>query len=192
MQTIHLEPNMVPPALRGSYSGKSFKARICEKVTIPSTAGLWEGGSRDTYRIIELETGRTVEPINHNAAPWNSARHDVEVTLKPGIAIVEHTIFCGKDLGLTFYIHPDNAAKLLPKPAELTAFELIVLKATASYKSSYGGMDRYEMARRDSPGDSYPTRDEWAAAKQTLINLGMLTKAGAITPKGRNAVPSRY
>jgi hypothetical protein len=97
-------------------------------------------------------------------------------------------------MGLTFYVHPDNATKLLPAPqAELTAFEKIVLSATASYKSSYAGMDRYEMARRDCRnGTPFPTRDDWALAKQTLINLGLLNKAGAITPAGRNAIPSRY
>ncbi len=186
--TIHLEPTMVPAAMRGAYAGKQFKARVCETMTIPMTAGLWEGGSRDTFQVIRLDDGATVDAVQHNAAPWNAARRDIEVKLVPGIAVVEHTIFCGNDMGLTFYVHPDNAAKLLPAPVELTAFEQIVLNATAGYKSSYGGRDRYEMAQGDYRGQAYPTRSEWDAAKQSLIGRGMLNKAGAITVSGRNAV----
>jgi hypothetical protein len=194
MTTIYLDPNMVPANLRRGYDGKKFKARVCESMTIPITAGLWDGGSRDTYQIIRLEDGALLEPINHNAAPVNGERCEIKVKFEPGIAVIEHSITCGKDMGLTFYVHPDNATKLLPAPqAELTVFEKIVLCATASYKSSYGGMDRYEMARRDCRNETlFPTRDDWALAKQTLINLGLLNKAGAITPAGRNAIPSRY
>ena len=193
MQTIYLDPNMVPAALLGGYSGKKFKAVVTTSVTINGQDGLWSGGSRDTFRAIKLETGETVPVSDNMSAPWDNTRKDRTIELKPGIAVIEHSIFCGKDMGLTFYVHPENAAKLLPAPtAELTAFEQIVLNATCSYKSSYNGMDRYEMARRDCRnGTPYPSRDEWNIAKQTLINLGLLNKAGAVTPKGRNASTSR-
>lgn len=193
--TIYLEPNMVPAALRRGYDGKKFKANVCEQMTIPATAGLWEGGSRDKYSVVQIETGREIEPVNHNAAPWNSSRHDVTVKLEPGIAVVEHSISCGKDMGLTFYVHPDNAAKLLPAPsAELNEHEKLVLNATASFKSSYGGRDRYQMATDDLryARKPYPSREQWEHAKQLLISKGLLNKAGAITPAGRNARPSRY
>ena len=62
--------------------------------------------------------------------------------------MVEHTIFCGKDHGLTFYVHPDSAAKLLPSESvELTPNQKLVLNATASLKSSYNGKDRYENSK---------------------------------------------
>jgi hypothetical protein len=102
-------------------------------------------------------------------------------------------------MGLTFYVHPDNAAKLLPAPgAELSAHESIVLQATCSYKSSYNGRDRYSMAHDDArwgkPGalESFPTREQWQQAKDSLIAKGLLAKNGAVTPKGRNAKPARY
>jgi hypothetical protein len=193
-QTIYLEPNMVPASLRGSYAGKMFKACVCETMTIPMTAGLWDSGSRDTYTVVQFETGRTLEPMR-NQAPWDWSRRDIEVKLEPGIAVIEHSISCGKDYGLTFYVHPDNATKLLPAPVELTEHETIVLNATRGYKSSYGGMDRYEMARRDhqyNAKTAFPTREQWETAKQALIGCGLLNKAGAITTKGRNALPSRY
>jgi hypothetical protein len=190
---IYLDPNMVPAALRGAYSGKKFKAVVCTQTTIPADAGLWSGGTRNTYQIIDLETGRALQASDNMSAPWDQSRKDRMIAIWPGIAVVEHSQFCGKDMGLTFYVHPDNAAKLLPAPsAELTNHESIVLQATCSYKSSYNGKDRYEMARprsweRAELLAAYPTREQWDAAKQTLIAKGLLNKAGAVTPAGRNA-----
>ena len=195
MNTIYLDPKMVPASLRGSYSGKAFKARVCETVTIPSYAGNWSGGSRDTYKAIDFETGNDVAVSDNVSAPWDK-RSDRTVTLSPRFCVVEHTIFCGKDLGLTFYVHPETAVKLLPAPAaELSETESLVLNATKSFKSSYGGKDRYQMAMderrwaKDAP--PFPSREQWEAAKQSLISKGLLNKAGAITVNGRNAIPSK-
>lgn len=196
MTAIYLDPNMIPTALRGGYNGKKFKAVVTTEVTIPADAGLWSGGTRNTFQLIHLETGKAVQASDNMSSPWNEARKDQQITLQPGFAVVEHSLFCGKDMGLTFYVHPDNAAKLLPAPAaELSKHESIVLQATCSYKSSYNGRDRYQMARCDTRVvdlGTFPTREQWDAAKQALIAKGLLNKAGAVTPAGRNARPSRY
>jgi hypothetical protein len=196
---IYLEPSMVPDALRAGYSGKKFKVRVVSEVTIPSYAGNWDGGSRDAYRLVELESGRDVAASDNVSAPWDK-RSDRRIVLRPGFAVVEHSIFCGKDMGLTFYVHPDNAAKLLPAPAaELSPYEKTVLEATIGKKSSYGGQDRYDMAKSDcayssywkayglSEGVPFPTRAQWQEAKDSLIAKGLLNKAGAVTTAGRNA-----
>lgn len=192
MTTIHLDPAMVPASMRGSYGGKTFKASVCEQVTIPADAGLWSGGSRDTYTMIELVSGRTVPFPGQNEAPWGS-RSERRVALEPGYTVVCHSMFCGKDMGLTFYVHADNAAKLLPAPTvELTDHEKVVLYGTRCYKSSYGGKDRYQITCEQDYGSSYRmSRGEWNAAKATLIGKGLLNKQGAITPAGRNAAPDR-
>ena len=190
MNTIYLDPNQVPYALRGSYSGKQFRAIVCESVEVPITAGLWDGGSRDEYYFVELATGRSVRPETQNLAPWSGDRRGYQGELPQGVALVCHSIFCGKDSGLTFYIRPDAAAKLLPENVELSEHEKIVLNATRSYKSSYNGMDRYQMAKSYAYGakrEEFPSRAQWDEAKQSLISKGMLNKAGAITNKGRNA-----
>jgi hypothetical protein len=192
MNTIYLDARMVPSHLPGTYTGQKFKARVTESVTIPIDAGLWSGGSRDKYHAIDLATGRQVEMPGQREAPWGD-RREYQVTLEPGIAVVEHSIFCGKDMGLTFYMHPANAAALLPAPVELSPVERLVLVATASLKSSYGGRDRYQMAQdeyscRKALGETlYPSRVEWEATKAGLVAKGFLNKAGAITPAGRNA-----
>lgn len=195
---IALEPNQVPQHLRGSYPGRKFAAVVGEQMTIPADAGLWSGGSRDVYSVIRLGDGAAIDAVNHNLAPWGDGRRDIPVTLRQGFAVVCHSHFRGKDSGLTFYVHPSDAAAMLPAPAaDLTAHEKLVLEATASLKASYGGKDRYEMSRENAAGysgkapEGFPTRAEWETAKLSLISRGFLNKAGAITPAGKNARGAR-
>jgi hypothetical protein len=180
MKTIYLDPEQVPSHLRGTYSGKQFKAVVTESWSIPADAGLWAGGSRETYLIVRLADGAAIEPVNHQAAPWDK-RADKPVKLEPGIAVVRHSMFSGKDMGLTFYIHPADVVKMLPAGAAitLTAQERSTLEIIDTYKSSY----RLEYAER--AGMSRAVYDE---TKTALIARGLLNKSGAITNAGRNAL----
>jgi hypothetical protein len=193
-KSIALENSQVPAHLRGSYSGRKFSAVVCDEVRIPCTAGLWDGGSRDTYTLVNVETGASIEASDNMSAPWSRSTADRVVKLQPGFAVIEHSMFCGKDMGLRFYVHPENAAKLLPAPAApLSAHERLVLDATCGLKSSYMGKDRYEMSfdnvRYRAPEEraSFPTRSQWDAAKASLIGKGLLNRAGAVTVAGKNA-----
>lgn len=192
MNTIYLNAKDVPQYLRGDYTGKKFSVNTSTEGYIPNTAGLWEGGSRDTYKLIELSTGRSVSITDVTSAPWDASRTEKRFPMRPGFAIVCHSMFCGRDAVLTFTIHPDDATKMLPASGEsLAPFESIVLKATREYKSSYNGQDRYQMAKGGisyfDRGNAFPSRSEWESAKQSLIARKFLNKAGAITPDGRNA-----
>ena len=196
-QTIYLEPSQVPAAIRGAYTGKQYRAVICDSVFIPSDAGTWSGGSRTLYSAIHLSTGESRPECDSYAAPWDSSRKDQRVQLKPEFAIISHSIFCGKDMGLTIYIHPINAAQLLPAPIELNQLERAVLKYTKEKKSSYMGQDRFDMLlsdlkynfkREELNLDPIPTRNDWNLAKDSLINKGLLNARGAITTKGKNAI----
>jgi hypothetical protein len=194
MQTIHLEPSQVPAALRGAYDGRKFKAVVCESVEIPVTAGLWDGGSRDFYKAIDLATGQVGHGSFQDEAPWGN-RQARQFKIEPGLVVVMHSIFCGQDMGLTFYMHPQNATALLPARADLTSLEKMILEATRSLKSSYMGRDRYQMKLEDyrysadaKNSIAFPTRAEWEQCKADLYGKGYLNKAGAITVKGRNAI----
>ena len=126
--------------------------------------------------------------MSSDAAPWDKERsHDQTVALSPSFVVVSHSIFQGKDMGLTFYVHPAVAAKMLPAPVELSDLDKTILSATVNYKSSYGGLDRYQMAQRDQYGKLFPTREAWELGKESLASRGLLNKAGAITVAGRNA-----
>jgi len=199
MTAIHLEASQVPAHLKGGYSGRKFCAIVCERVTIPADAGLWSGGTRSSFNAVSLLDGRSVPFPGQDSAPWNQSRRDQEVNLVPGVVIVESSMFCGKDMGLRFYVHPANAAALLPAPSgELSAIDKLVLKSRR-FKSSYMGKDRYDMMRSEVWGvsaytrlqtcpQSFPTRDEWKACEASLAARGLLNKAGAITVSGRNAI----
>ena len=193
MSTIYLKPSDVPQNLRGAYTGKQFKAEISDTGFVPADAGTWGGGSRDTYRYIELATGRSVPISDASSAPWDASRRDNTFPLRPGFAVVMHSMFCGKDHGLTFTVHPNDATKMLPSGNELTEHEKTVLTATKSYKASYAGMDRYQMAQSEDYrfAKPFPTRPEWQLAKESLITKKLLNKAGAITIDGRASIQSR-
>lgn len=185
MQTIHLDPKQVPAYLRGDYAGRMLQARIGESMTIPADAGLWSGGTHSSYRFIRLSDGAMVDAVKHNLARWDGSRRDIPVTLQPGFAVVERSHFCGKDMGLTYYVHPQDAAPMLPAPAaELTDLEKIVLAYTRARKSSYNGKDRYAMAADDwsfrARGKTlqpFHTRQAWDAAKADLPHAACSTSA---------------
>lgn len=182
MTTIYLDPAQVPAHLKAGYTGKKFQAELVEAVTVPADSGLWSGGSRDTYFALDLSNGQRGLVSDIFSAPWDN-RQDKKIPLKSGFAVVKHKTFQGTDLGLTFYMLPTDAAPLLPPPAEeLTETELTVLAIIRGLKSGYRA-DQYQR-KGISPA-------EVEAIKARLIKGEYLNKAGAITPKGRNAAGDR-
>jgi hypothetical protein len=112
------------------------------------------------------------------------------VPMPDGCALVEHSIFCGKDSGITIVVRTANAPRLLP-PADngkLTRDQEIVLVATSTYKASYGGVSNFRF--REATRQTGITESAWNSAKTSLIDSKHLNKRGAITPKGRNAADS--
>ncbi len=193
MKTIYLEPtDAVAVKLNAAtfrYSGRTFKATIHESGGM-SLRSCWEGGSRDEYRVVKLDTMQSVA-IPENGSGFTAIDREygpsgLPVSLpEPGYAVVEHSIFCGKDSGITIHLHAENAAALLPAPAELTFNERVVLVATRSLKSSYAGISDYRF--HSAKEDTGITRADWDTAKSALIARGLLNKAGAITVSGKNA-----
>ncbi|KKL63775.1 hypothetical protein LCGC14_2171710, partial [marine sediment metagenome] len=108
-----------------------------------------------------------------------NARAQEGAFLIPGVALVKHSIFYGKDMGLTVTIHPRNAAPLLPAPVELSPVEQIALRVIDTYISS---------ARVKYAAEEGLTRDQYGFAKLALESRGLLRKNGSITPAGRDAV----
>src|SRR5215475_5887334 len=130
MNTIYLEPDQVPAVLKQGYSGRKFKAVVATEVSIPMDAGLWSGGSRDLYSVVTLDDGMHLLP-GQSTAPWDKSRTERKIELSASVVVRNHSMFCGKDMGLTFYVHPDAATKLLPAPAPtLSQWEKMVLMAT--------------------------------------------------------------
>lgn len=184
MGGIHLDVNQIPQFLRlaFAYTGRQFTAEVCESVTIPIDAGLWSGGTRERFAAFNLMTGESMALPGQDKAP-DETRRAYTAPLQPGLVIVRHSHFCGKDHGLTFFVHPTNAAAMLPAPiaGDLSETEKHVLGLTSSLKAAF----RREYAERR--GVDAAAYDAALAALQTR---GLMTASKALTTAGKNAAAS--
>lgn len=172
-------PEVIKIALAAfpQYHGRQFK--IKEFAGPMSLVSCWDGGSKSTYVLLSLETLRSI-PVPENGTPWSNDGKIARLTELPvNAAVVEHSIFRGKDMGITLYLRPENLTPLLPAPTtELTLFERIVLCATCRFKSQA----RYDEAARQTG----IFKSEYEAAKQSLITKGLLRPNGAATNDALN------
>lgn len=94
-----------------TYRGRKVRATFAESVTLYDT--FWSGGTRSSYVLVDYDNAK-LGRLPHYAPPqFGGPATPPVVTLTPGMVLVEHTIFCGKDVGITLHVHPDNAPKLL-------------------------------------------------------------------------------
>ena len=89
------------------YRGRKFRydTRIPTKLE-----SYWSEGSRDSYAFVELKTGK-VAAVQSNHPFFEAGRPSELKALPAGFVIVEHSIFCGKDMCLTVYV---NACDIWP------------------------------------------------------------------------------
>lgn len=164
------------------YAGKKFSVAAFQGPM--NLASHWDGGSRTFYAVVDLNTKRAVE-IPQSGTMFDKQTYRM-TTLPYNLAVVAHSIFMGKDSGITVYVNPENLTKMLPKQDEVSWAEKVVLSATRSLKSSYAGIPDYRF--RQALKETGITKVEWDEAKAKLIVGGFLNKAGAITDKGKNAI----
>lgn len=90
------------------YNGRKFTVEAAEKVTFYDTN--WSGGTCNKYAAMtrDGQTGFFTAP-----APWVNLLEGKTVDLPEDVIIVEHSHFCGHDMGLRFYVHPNALPKLL-------------------------------------------------------------------------------
>lgn len=181
---IHIDLSKADPTVQQicraafpSYGGRTLKIRVSEsEIHLDSS---WSGGSRSLYVAVKLATLEAQAPTVDTSNPFTAANR---ATAKPqnGVVIVEHSMFCGKDAGLTIHVNPLDAAPMLPaSTVELDPYDRKVLNAIAGLKS---GPYRQE---------ALAAIPDCAARIVALVEKGLLkqNKAGAvqITVEGRNA-----
>lgn len=164
------------------YKGRKIRIAPFSKMSINS---YWSGGSRDYFVFVNLLTKQVFE-TPQNGTMFDS--HSLECNHLPeNIALIEHSIFCGKDCGITIYFPPTQFNALLPSsPQEISEEEKLVLAYTAKLKNSYGGRKniRFHEANRETGID----QESWENAKLSCIEKRLLNKRGAITASGRNHI----
>lgn len=170
-----------------TYRGRKFRVQVSDAPI--NAASSWEGGSRDYFRFVNLATFDATATMPAQSA-FDRPAGIGAVPMPAGFACVRHSIFCGKDTGLTIIVRPDNAAPLLPPAPDaadaLTIAEAAVLIATRSLKNSYGG--RANIRETEAVAEARITVADYQTARAALTRRGYLTLTGAITPAGRNAL----
>lgn len=147
MTVIEVPPTdpSVEPLIRAAFgdtrSRRNVKVSVRESYHVHD---FWDGGSRDECRFVELSTLRVIAAEQITALrdqPWNVYRlPNGDVAMVSGVAVVEHVIFCGKDLGYRVYLHADNMAPMLARPQaadDLTPEQRRILVNYRSLKSGY-------------------------------------------------------
>jgi hypothetical protein len=188
--SLYLTPSdpAAQPAIRlmraafPSYHGRQFKICVTDTVCVSS---YWDGGSKDSFVFVDLETAETSRQVPPQSAFDPVIPGAEAVTLPAGAGCVEHTIYRGKDLGLSLHLSPANATKMLPDPDPVSDDESTVLQFTATYKNTYGGRTNIRFA--EAAEETGITHERWSEAVRTLTARKLLNKAGSITPAGRNA-----
>ena len=92
-----------------NYKGRKIRLERAESIRFTDTN--WDGGSRNTYAAMAFD-GRSENLDLSRVAPWSNPIEGRSFPLPPGYLIVEHSIFCGQDMGLRIYMNPASAGEL--------------------------------------------------------------------------------
>lgn len=103
------------------YKGRTFRLSVSETLMLHNVH--WDGGSRNEYVAVELGTGRAAPA--RLPAPWFVPGEGLRVDLPVGSVVVEHSVWCGKDVGITIHSNPANIRRLLAAAPEERATEVI-------------------------------------------------------------------
>lgn len=93
-----------------SYRGRR-KVRVIPRTKV-YVNNAWDSGSKDSTAAHDFHSGRhiSLEQANYEhqsqGNPFNQTIG--HITLTPDICAVQHSIFRGKDLGYTIYVHPET------------------------------------------------------------------------------------
>lgn len=94
-----------------SYRGRTFYLEVQDRPL--NVKSYWSGGSRDYFTFVNVAT---METLSVPAQSWFDRQiPGAEAVMLPdGFVCVEHSIFCGKQVGLTIHIPASMAPRMLP------------------------------------------------------------------------------
>lgn len=194
MSSIHIEYRDLPDWAKGVLADigmrpTSIEVRIGEGAAIP---GSWHDNNRPTLYLFDAAFNR-VSRIDGNyggssnmfsAAADPAARslnRGFSVTLTDNVMLM---LVNSYPKSVRMFVHPDSLlAKLPPKDEGVTWAMRVVLVATRSLKSSYGGDPNYRRSEAVSTTGIAVTA--YNEARHECVKQGYLTARGAITAAGR-------
>jgi hypothetical protein len=114
MEQVELEKSdpRIAQYVKGYKGRKSVKVRSVKSYNVMD---YWSDGSREYARFVNLNTGMDLLPeqagfvMQEHSNPFRQMMG--EVILKPGIAVVVNSIFCGKNMGYRLYVCESDFAR---------------------------------------------------------------------------------
>lgn len=104
--------DIVKSAYPGYRGRRPVRVQSREKYRV---SDYWSEGSRTYARFLHLPTRRFIKAEQmgfeqqEQNNPFSLMIGDVKLT--PETAVVEQSIFCGKNMGIRIYLHPDTYAE---------------------------------------------------------------------------------
>lgn len=111
MKRIKLNAKQYRPVVSAAfpqYKGRTVNIEFRNTLTFNDTN--WGGGSHNSYATVSAD-GKARHLIV--PAPWGNAVEGKTVEMPTNVLVVEHSIFCGQDCGITIYAHPCHMPKWL-------------------------------------------------------------------------------
>lgn len=91
------------------YKGRKYAINQKGSLTLYNTN--WGGGSRNYYTAYNYENGKFAPLANYS--PWFNPAEGSTVVIPPFCCVIEHSIFCGHDCGITIYLSKTEEQKLI-------------------------------------------------------------------------------
>ena len=104
------------------YTGRTFRANLASSVIVHDLN--WGDGTRNQYAACTLD-GKAIgdSEVWNMCAPWHNAMEGKSCPIPSGVVVATWSIFCGRDMGITFYVNPvqERFAIVHEKPLALPA-----------------------------------------------------------------------
>lgn len=172
---------------------KKTQYKVCATEKVYITGTYWSGGCRNSFVAVNLLTLEKVNLPHFNPPQFGGPSEDPYFDLSTQsvpVGIVELSNV-GMSEYITFHLHPHNVQRFIAKSdGSVSLNEKIVLYATRSLKSSYGGISNYRF--HEAHQATGITQQDWDDCIQSLIHRKLLRKNKSITPAGKNVVENLW
>ena len=93
------------------YTGRTFRLSTTGHLLFHDLN--WGGGTRNQYYAVPLAKDGMANALP-SAPPWNNPIEGKIIDIPQGWVVCEHSIFCGKDTGITIHANPQDLIEMLP------------------------------------------------------------------------------
>lgn len=109
MKITRKEAKPIIAATFPEYRGRRINVKFSKEISFWDTN--WGGGTKNTYKALNMETSKV--GAFYAPAPWINPVEGVTIELPENVLVIEHSMFCGHDLGLTIHAHPSREIMFL-------------------------------------------------------------------------------